>query len=181
MGEDKSLLPFISSSSLIEFQYQRLKPYFTNTYISSKSNKFDFSYNFLSESNLILDENQEIYSPILALYSIFRKLPNQKIFIITVDTPFVTINSIKELIANSKGFDITIAQTQKSHNLCGIFSSNIVFQVEEMIEKDIHKVNYLVKNSNHNIVKFFDNNEFININDKNDYEKALTFIKKYYN
>ena len=28
MGEDKSLLPFSSSKTLIEYQYKRLKPYF---------------------------------------------------------------------------------------------------------------------------------------------------------
>ena len=41
MGEDKSLLPFGSSNSLIEYQYKRLKPYFKNLYISSKIDKFD--------------------------------------------------------------------------------------------------------------------------------------------
>lgn len=176
MGEDKSLIPFASSNSLIEFQYQRLKPYFKNIYISSKTDKF----NFLDKENLILDENQEIYSPILALYSIFKKLPNQKVFIITVDTPFVTINSIKELIKNSKEFDITIAKTEFSHNLCAVFSSNLISNIKQMIKDDIHKVNYLVKNSNYNSVTFLDNDEFININDKNDYKKSISFIKKYY-
>ncbi|MFW3405226.1 NTP transferase domain-containing protein, partial [Aliarcobacter butzleri] len=70
LGEDKSLLPFGSSNSLIEYQYKRLKHYFKNLYISSKIDKFDF----LNPSDLILHENQEIYSPILALYSIFKKL-----------------------------------------------------------------------------------------------------------
>ena len=42
MGEDKSLLPFSSSSSLIEFQYRRLEPYFKNIFISAKNDKFDF-------------------------------------------------------------------------------------------------------------------------------------------
>mgnify|MGYP003441403126 FL=1 len=42
MGEDKSLLPFSSSNSLIEFQFNRLKPHFKDIYISSKNDKFDF-------------------------------------------------------------------------------------------------------------------------------------------
>jgi molybdenum cofactor guanylyltransferase len=52
MGEDKSLLPFSSSNSLTQYQYERLKPYFKNIYLSSKINKFDFA----DDNVLILDE-----------------------------------------------------------------------------------------------------------------------------
>jgi len=58
MGEDKSLLPFSTSNTLIEYQYKRLKPYFKDIYISSKIDKFDFLQN---KQSLILDENKEIF------------------------------------------------------------------------------------------------------------------------
>ena len=77
MGEDKSLLPFSSSSSLIEFQYKRLEPYFKNIFISAKNDKFDF---LQDKTKLIIDKNQDIYSPILALQTILEKF--DKIFII---------------------------------------------------------------------------------------------------
>ena len=122
MGEDKSLLPFSTSKTLIEYQYNRLKPYFKDVYISSKIDKFDF----LEKEFLILDENKDVFSPILALNTIFNKFPNQKVFIITVDTPFVSIETITELINQSLDVDICIGETQeKTHNLCGVFSSNI--------------------------------------------------------
>ena len=130
---------------------------------------------------LILDENQEIYSPILALYSIFKKLPNQNIFIITVDSPFVSIGSIKTIIDNSNTSDITIAQTEKTHNLCGVFSSNINSTIKTMIETDIHKIFYLIKNNKHKIITFTNNNEFMNINNKNEYNDALVYISNIYN
>ena len=110
MGEDKSLLPFSSSKTLIQYQYDRLKPYFKNIYISSKVDKFDF----LEKEFLILDENKDIFSPILALDTIFDKFKNQKIFIITVDTPLVTIASISKLIEESQNYDICVAQTEKT-------------------------------------------------------------------
>ena len=102
MGEDKSLLPFSSSNTLIQYQYERLKPYFKEIYISSKNNKFDF----IDEKSLILDENKDIYSPILALDTIFKKFENKKVFIITVDSPFVSIEAIKKLIDESIETDI---------------------------------------------------------------------------
>lgn len=174
MGEDKSLLPFSTSKTLIQYQYERLKPYFKNIYISSKINKFDF----LEIDSLILDENQEVFSPILALDSIFNKLKNQKIFIITVDSPFVSIETISKLIIESENYDICIAQTQKTHNLCGIFSSNISKTIKSMIKNDIHKIFYLIKNSKYNIIEFPNNSEFMNINDKEEYIESLYYINK---
>ena len=118
MGEDKSLLPFSSSNSLIEFQFNRLKPYFKDIYISSKNDKFDF---LNDKSKLILDKNQDIYSPILALQTILEKF--DKVFIITVDTPFVKIETIGKLINHSNNFEITISQTSQknSQSLWSIF------------------------------------------------------------
>ena len=174
MGGDKSLLPFFTSKTLIQYQYERLKPYFKNVYISSKTNKFDF----LEKEFLILDEKQDIFSPILALDSIFNKLENQKIFIITVDTPFVSIETIAKLINESENYDICIPETEKTHNLCGIFSSSISKTIKSMIKNDIHKIFYLIKNSKYNVIKFPNNSEFMNINDKDEYIKSLSYINK---
>ncbi len=174
MGEDKSLLPFSSSKTLTQFQYQRLKPLFKNIYLSSKTNKFDF----IGENELILDTNKNVFSPILALDTIFDKLQNQKIFIITVDTPFVSKETITKLINESNNVDICVAQTEKTHNLCGVFSSNIRSSIKNMIDEDIHKIGYLIKNNKFKIVEFKDNDEFLNINNKIDYEKSFKYISE---
>ncbi|MBL3521036.1 molybdenum cofactor guanylyltransferase MobA [Aliarcobacter lanthieri] len=172
MKEDKSLLPFGFENSLIEYQYKRLKPYFKNIYISSKTDKF----NFLNTNNLILDNNQEIYSPILALQTILETLENEKVFIITVDTPFIKIETISELINESQEFDITIAQTSRIHNLCGVFSKDILNVIKAMIKDDIHKINHLIKSTNYKILEFKNEDEFLNLNSKDDYCKALKLI-----
>ncbi|MDD3055804.1 MAG: molybdenum cofactor guanylyltransferase MobA [Aliarcobacter sp.] len=172
MGEDKALLPFSSSQTLIQYQYDRLKPYFKNIYISSKVDKF----NFLEKDSLILDKNKDIFSPILALDTIFEKFKNQKIFIITVDTPFVSVDSIYKLIKESKDYDICVAQTEKTHNLCGVFSSNISSTIKTMIQNDIHKIGYLLNNNINKILNFPNDGEFININNKDDYKIALENI-----
>ncbi len=174
MGEDKSLLPFASSNSFTQYQYDRLKPYFKNIYLSSKVNKFTF----INNEKIIFDENKDIFSPILALQTIFKKLNNQKVFIITVDTPFVSLESISKLINESKDVDICVAKTEKIHNLCGVFSSSISESINTMVESDIHKIGYLLKNNNTKMIEFPNDDEFMNINNKEDYSNSLIFISK---
>jgi len=175
MGEDKSLLPFSSSTSLTQYQYDKLKVFFQDIYLSSKVDKFDFLIN--KEKYLILDKG-EIFSPIVALQTIFKTIKADKVFIITVDTPLVSISSISELINNSKHSDICIARTERTHNLCGVFSTNLIRFVDEMLEKDIHKVNYLLKNNDTKYLNFLNDDEFINLNNKDEYQRALSIISK---
>ncbi len=144
---------------------------FKNIYLSSKENKFDF------ECNIILDEKENVSSPIIALYSIFKQLKNEKkIFIITVDNPLVSIQSIKKLIDNSNNYDISVAKTERIHSLCGVFSSNILEYLDYMIKNDIHKVGFLLEKFKTNIIEFSNEDEFINLNYKSDYEKAKKLI-----
>ena len=47
-----------------------------------------------------------------------------------------------------------------------------------MLSEDIHKVNYLLKNNNTTYIDFLNDDEFINLNNKNEYERALSIISK---
>ena len=165
MEEDKCFLPF-RNTTLIKYQYDRLSKIFTNVYISSKTNKFNF------ECSLILEKNN-IYSPMIALQNILNQF--DKVFIISVDTPNISENTIKKIILNSKIYDLTIAKTKdgKTHNLTGIFSAKLNKQIDDMIKNDTHKVGYLIKKVNSNIVDNLNNNEFINLNTKEDYQNIL--------
>jgi molybdopterin-guanine dinucleotide biosynthesis protein A len=172
MGKDKSLLPFGNYPSMIEYQYERLKPFFKTTYISSKTDKFDFNAE-------IIYDNNDVHSPMVALKSILEYLKDeQKIFIITVDTPMVSIETIDNIIHDSKNYDATIAQSPtKTHNLCGVFTHKLLKQIILMLENDNHKINYLLKKSNVNYVIFPQDDEFININEPYEYEKLLSTYK----
>ncbi|RXJ97687.1 molybdenum cofactor guanylyltransferase [Arcobacter sp. CECT 8986] len=170
MKEDKSLLPFANKTSLAKYQYERLKPYFNDVYLACKANKFDF------HADLLL-EDSDIYSPIVALNNIFTKLNSKKVFVITVDTPLVEISSISKIIEESNSYDITVAKTKRVHSLCGVFSNNIKPLTIKMLSDDFHKVGYLLDNSNSKIVSFDNDDEFINLNRPEDYQKALSLIK----
>lgn len=172
MGEDKALLPFSSYDTLSQYQFDRLKPYFKNIYISSKINKFDF---LQSSENLILDEGK-VFSPIVALQTILNSIKEQKVFIITVDTPLVSIESINQIIEESKNYEICVAQTKRTHNLCGVFSKSVLTTIESMLKEDIHKVGFLLKQSKTHICELENDDEFINLNEKEEYFRALKLI-----
>ena len=165
MNQDKCFLAF-KNTTLIKYQYDRLSKIFSNVYISSKTNKFDFP------CELIL-ENNDIFSPLVALQTILQNY--KKIFIISVDTPNISKNSIEKLISDSTSFDITIPKTKdnKTHNLCGIFKSSINNKIDEMIKDNNHKIGFLIKSSNSKTVDEFANDEFVNLNTKGDYLKLI--------
>jgi len=169
MGEDKSLLPFKKFNTLIEYQHDKLSQIFSTIYISSKENKFNF------KANLLIDESQEIYSPMIALKSILNTIADEKVFITTVDVPFIEKETFSKLAKESQELEITIAKdNNRTHNLCGVFSKSLLPLIEELLNNDIHKVNTLIKNSDsHTEILFQDENQFININTKDEYNKYI--------
>ncbi|MCD4758429.1 MAG: molybdenum cofactor guanylyltransferase MobA [Arcobacteraceae bacterium] len=180
MGEDKSLMQFDNKTTMIEYLYKKLIPLFKEVYISAKTDKFDSLQ--LPNKQLILDTNQTIFSPMIALETIFQTLKDEKIFIITVDTPFVENETIDTLIKNSTNFSITIAKDSQNntHNLCGVFSRDNLPTIQKMIKQDIHKINYMIKNSKNYQEIVFDNSEqFLNINTKESFQEAKNALKKF--
>lgn len=166
MGEDKSLLPFANDKTLIEYQHKKLSQIFQNVYISSKVDKFDFP------CKIIYDQS-EIYSPMVALQSILQTLKDEKVFIVTVDTPFLEESTITQIISlSSKNqFDVTICKDlNKTHNLIGVFSKKILQQIDAMLDDNNHKINTLLTQKiKLQIISFEENLQFANINTKEDY------------
>ncbi|MFA6788607.1 MAG: molybdenum cofactor guanylyltransferase MobA [Arcobacteraceae bacterium] len=180
MGEDKTLLPFGEYDSLIHFQFERLSVSFSNVYVSSKKHTFDFLDK--NSSVILYDNEQTVHSPLIALQSILKQLDAPKVCILTVDTPFVRINTLKLLIEKSDDYEITIASTlERTHHLCGVFSQSLLEKIEHMLEQDIHKIGYLIKQSHSQILKFENEEEFLNLNTKDEYSKALQQLKTYQN
>ena len=167
MGEDKSLLPFKNFNTLIEYQHNKLSQIFSTVYISSKTNKFNF------DCKILYDESQEIYSPMIALKSILKNTKEDRIFIITVDVPFIEKETFEVLFKASDKFDITLAKDEYNvHNLCGIFSKSLLPLISSLIQNNTHKINTILQQSTNSQVIFFENSEqFLNINTKYEYNK----------
>lgn len=174
MGEDKALLPFSTFDTLTEFQHSRLSKIFNNVYISIKDkSKFNFEATFIEDVKV-----NNIFAPTAGFVSVFQELKDEKIFVLSVDAPFISEQEIKKLLdSDSKAFDATVAQTPFGiQAMCGIYHRSLEREFIQMLSSDNHKLAYLLKNSNTNFVTFNDEKVFLNLNYPHEYKKALTLI-----
>jgi len=176
MGEDKALLPFGEYSSLAEFQYERMKKTFTHVAISAKSaDKFDFTCKLIQDS-----KENNIFAPTAGFSAIFNTLHVNKIFVLSVDSPFVDRQSILKLIERDRDdLDATVAKTQSGiHPLCGIYHRSLHVNFKEMLKKGDHRLGKLLSNSKTEYVLFQDEKIFTNINHPHEYKSAIIELKK---
>ncbi len=167
MKKDKALLPFKSRPSLTLYQYEKFSKDFKKVYISCKTkDKFNFKANFIE------DIKEDIYSPLVAIYSVFLKLKSS-FFAISVDTPFFEMKDFCKLYSHiDENYEIIAAKTSKIHPLCAIYKIEVFPKVEEALKKEEHKLQTLLKSSKTLYVDFKDENTFLNLNYPKDYEFA---------
>ncbi|MCF6201987.1 MAG: NTP transferase domain-containing protein [Hydrogenimonas sp.] len=171
MGKDKALLPFCGFSTLAEFQYRRLKPHFSATYLSAKREKFPF------QAPVILDDlREDIFTPVAGLLKIFDELKDDKLFILSVDTPFVGVEEIRRIVqrALDEKFDAVVAKSPGGiHPMCGVYSRSITPFLKEALERESYRLTDILDAANCGFVEFAFDDPFFNINRPAEYESAL--------
>jgi len=174
MGEDKALLPFGKYKTLTQFQLYRLQKLFKNVYISCKnSGKFDFEANFIEDV-----KTDDTFAPTAGFVAIFEKLKEERVFIISVDTPFVGEKEINQImLQDNPHAEITIAQTACGNQpMCGIYHRSLQNRFITMLQTNNHKLGLLIKESKTTYVKFENEEAFLNLNHPNEYEEALKLL-----
>lgn len=167
MGEDKSLLPFGGFSTLTQFQFSRLTPLFQSVHVNAKEDKFNAQF------PLIKDISSDVYSPMVALFSILSNFKNSYVFCLSVDTPFVGLNEIGKLYKNLENYDAIIPQCDGTrHPLCGFYHTRIAPKILELIEKDIHKIGALLNQIDTLHVEFENGESFYNLNTPEHFQNA---------
>jgi molybdopterin-guanine dinucleotide biosynthesis protein A len=175
MGEDKSLLPFGSFTTLTEFQYSRLSKIFTNVYISCKDkNKFNFNAQFIEDDN-----SSDTFAPTAGFIASFKALKSDSFFALSVDSPFVNKCVITKLINKSHpNLDAIIAKTDQGiQPLCGIYFRSLEEKFQQMQKEDNHKLGFLLKDSSTEYLYFSDTTLFSNLNYPKEYKEALENYK----
>lgn len=115
------------------------------------------------------------FSSMLALYSVLKAFENKFVFIIGVDTPFVSEKSIQRLILSAnEALMIVPSVANRAHFLCAFYHSQIAPLCLKCLQNGVHKISALSQNLPPNALKFVefsDENEFFNLNTPQDYER----------
>lgn len=173
MGKDKALLPFHNHKTLVEYQLARLSHNFESLHVSCKTKeKFAFKASFIEDV-----KDFEEYSPLVALYSILKKL-DKPVAILSVDTPFVTKRVYEKLLDSlDEDTDIVIARSPfGSHQMCAIYKPHIADIIKTQIEQNNHKIRALFEKLHVKYVDFEDDTIFLNLNHPDDYENAKKML-----
>ena len=200
MGRDKTLLPFGGFATLTHYGAHKFGRIFERVFVSSKFEKFnpplplikDTDAEDISRSNLTEARNdaptssaqisaqdtsnlsEPAFSPMLALYSILKNFPNESVFIVPADMPFVSEECVRELYKFTGEYDMVIAADEShTHSLCGFFSGDLANAAGKLFAAGEHKIGLLRDRCRCKIVKLAREDEFFNINYQADYEQAL--------
>ncbi len=176
MGRNKALLPFGDSPTLATYQFQRLSPLFDSVYLSVKAPNL-FPHDF----PLIVDDPDEnTFAPTAGFLAAFHRLDAERIFVLSVDAPFVGADTISHLInIDNDRADAVIARTQSGiHPLCGIYHRRLLPRFEEMAASKEHKLGKLLLSSNTVFVDFENESDFANLNCQEEYKAAVKKLKK---
>ena len=142
-----------------------------NFRINSKQN-LQKGANF-GENSSKNSRKSEDFSPMLALYSILRHFQRGFVFIIAVDMPFLSKDSIARLILQANSAQIILPRTtNKEHFLCGLYESAIFPLCLEFLQNKSHKIRLLTQKVATKFINFSDESEFLNLNTPQDYERA---------
>ena len=135
------------------------------------------SENSTLNANLAKPKREKIadFSSMLALYSVLKAFENKFVFIIGVDTPFVSKKSIQRLILSAdEALMIVPSVANRAHFLCALYHSQIAPLCLKCLQNGVHKISTLSQNLPPNALKFVefsDENEFFNLNTPQDYER----------
>ena len=139
----------------------------------SENSKINSSQSLnLSENSHSTSRKSKDFSPMLALYSVLKHFHRGFVFVIAVDMPFLSKESIERLISQASTAQIILPKTtNKEHFLCGLYESALYPLCLELLCENIHKIRLLTQKVSTKFLEFKDENEFANLNTPQDYER----------
>ncbi|MCE3036337.1 molybdenum cofactor guanylyltransferase MobA [Helicobacter sp. faydin-H20] len=173
MGSNKALLPF-GEKTLLQYQFQKMQKIFSQVYIASKQDFFNFPC--IKDNPL---ENT-LYTPLLALESAFLSLDSEKIFFICVDTPLVPPSLIISLLtqAQKNTHDIFYIKTpEKEHYLTAIWHKNTLSNIQNALKNQKYKIKNILQECKIFELNHDNDKDLSNLNTPHDYQLIL---REYY-
>lgn len=143
MGVNKSLLK-IDNFTLIERAFELMQSIFTKVLISTND---PIQYDFIHTEKV-----KDFYSdfgPLSGIYSSLKSVSTEKIFIVSVDMPFILPDLIRYL-TNYKTEELITLPTSREciQYLCGLYTIKLIPILENILESSLES-----RNTNKEIIK----------------------------
>ena len=172
MGSDKGLLN-INGQPIIQMIIEQLQPAVYKIVIVSNNADYE-KFGLEVIPDLIKD-----IGPAGGIHTALSHTHSEKIFVMSCDMPNITTKSIEYMIEQSSHSQIALPLNHgKTEPLFGVYSKKCLLRWQQLIEQGMIKLQEMV--THFDLLKLnIDNNElfndslFLNINDKNDLQKAL--------
>ncbi len=173
MGEDKALLK-LAGKTLTQHVYESMKPFINECLIISNNPDVQLE-NCRTIPDIIKDTG--------AIGGIYTGLKNSNAkynLVISCDTPFIEPAILSELIDNKEDNEIIITKyLTQIHPLIGLYSKDILNEIELQIAKKNYKLFNLIKQCKTKILsaKPEYSHSFLNMNTPEDYAFAQKMIQ----
>ena len=172
MGEDKGLI-LLNRKPIISYVINQLRPAVDKIIIVSNNTVYaQFGYE-------VIEDTIKNIGPSAGILAALNHTDTEKNFIVSCDMPFITTSSIEYIINKSNDYQIAVPiYKDKYEPMFAVYSKECVNKWEELIMLGTFKMMYII---NHfSVLKLnVDNNQefndsiFININTKEDLQKAI--------
>ncbi len=172
MGADKGLLTF-HGKPIVQKIIDQLKPAVKNVIIVSNNIEYK-KFGFEVIADLIKD-----IGPAGGIHTALSHTDAEQIFVVSCDMPYITTDAIQYMIEQASQSQITLPLNhERMEPLFGVYSKKCLPIWQQLIEQGMIKLQEIV--THFELLKVnIDNNElfndllFLNINDKNDLQRAL--------
>lgn len=172
MGTDKGLL-ILNGKAIVQKIIDQLQPAVDKTVIVSNNADYEkFGLDVIPD--LIKDKG-----PAGGIHAALSNTDSDQIFVVSCDMPNITTNAIQYIVEQASHSQITLALAHgKTEPLFGVYSKESLPIWQKLIEEGMIKLQEMVTHFELMQINI-ENNElfndllFLNINDKNDFQKAL--------
>lgn len=166
---DKALLAFGRHTSLLDYQFDKMSAWFEKVYISSKRP-------YKLQAPYLLD-NAPASTPLTGITTCLNLLPDNAVFFIPVDMPFVSLQSILALCDQSKKGCVIYPKSTRTFYLCSVWQKGALETLKKAQVEQQYAVYTLLEQLDSHPIHVKDSLEFSNLNTYADYQNALKYLR----
>ena len=167
LGFNKALLPF-KGKPVIERMLETLSPIVSSIKIIA-NNPAD--YHFLTTETVT--DIRPGCGPLSGIHAALSLSTTEYVLIVSCDLPLLTADTLRPLLVEYPGYDITIFKHKLFEPLCGIYRRTCLRALDELIDHGEYRIIDLFPTLNTCIIRVDQRDEFQSINTKEDYERLL--------